>query len=167
MGWNRTQNRHEIVLTKRPMTVANHKGEVCFPGGVREKADENFLATALRELDEEIGIKTGDIEVIGTLPPVRTRGDVWILPWVAQLSLPYPYQVNDKEVEKVLSLPVSQLLEVGLETVNVTVGSATVQSPGLWVENELVWGATARMLVELRAALFEAFVAHKAGGQSN
>ena len=47
----------ELLLTKRPETVATHKGQVCFPGGVFESTDASLLHTALREAEEEVGVR--------------------------------------------------------------------------------------------------------------
>ncbi len=149
IGWNKETNREEILLTKRTQWVENHKGQISFPGGFWEPHDRNLLDTALRESEEEIGTKAADIEVLGTLEPVLTRGNILIHPWVAKLEFPYDFKVSAAEVAQLLFLPLEVLLTEGLKTVEVNVGEYTVASIGIHVDGELVWGATARLLEQL------------------
>jgi 8-oxo-dGTP pyrophosphatase MutT (NUDIX family) len=153
VGWNPATDREEILLTKRTQLVETHKGQVSFPGGFCEDHDAHVLETALRESMEEIGTKAEDIEIIGALEPVKTRGDILIYPWVGLLKFPYPFLPNPGEVDSLLYLSVTELVEHGLKPVDVEVGASRVKSHGIYVSNELVWGATARMLEQLRDLL--------------
>ena len=154
IGRNPERKRDEILLTKRTMKVETHKGQVSFPGGLKEDEDPDLLATALREAREEIGTRESDVEVLGRLTPVITGGSgVVIYPWVGKLTFPYPFVLNDMEVDRLLFLPVHRLLEEGLQPVSVPVGTVDVKSIGIVVDDELVWGATAKMLDELRKVL--------------
>ncbi len=150
IGFSRDTGRDEILLTKRTMLVETHKGQISFPGGMREGHDLTLLDTALRESAEEIGTLASDIEVLGPLPPVLTRGDVVIYPWVGRLGFPYSFKINQHEVEKVLYLPLVRLIEEGLAPVEVEIGPMKVKSIGITVDKELVWGATAKILDQLR-----------------
>jgi 8-oxo-dGTP pyrophosphatase MutT (NUDIX family) len=123
---------------------------------MREDGDRDLLRTALRESAEEIGTEEGDIEVLGPLPPVLTRGDVIIYPWVGRIQLPYLFKLNEHEVERILYLPLSRLLEEGVQPVEVDIGMLRVKSIGIRVDNELVWGATAKILDQL-VGCFKAF----------
>ena len=153
LGRNREGDRDEILLTKRTDSVETHKGDVSFPGGYWETHDSNLLQTALREASEEIGTKVEHIEVIGALEPVHTRGDILIQPFVARLDFPYPFTLSESEVAKLLFLPLDRLLQEGLSKVEINVGCGHfIQGPGIYVDGELVWGATARMLEMLKAA---------------
>jgi 8-oxo-dGTP pyrophosphatase MutT (NUDIX family) len=153
VGKNRATQQEEILLTKRTMLVESHKGQVSFPGGFWETHDPSLLDTALRESHEEIGANPSDVQILGGLAPVLTHQGVTIVPYVGRLDFPYPFLLNPAEVEKVLFLPLSQLMEDGLKTVSISVGSARVMSLGIQVDGELVWGATARMLGQLRESL--------------
>lgn len=156
LGWNEINEQHEILLTKRTQLVETHKGQISFPGGFYQDGDGELLNTALRELEEECGANRGDLEVIGSMNPVETRNQVMIYPWVASMKFPYSFRVNPHEVERLLYLPVNELIEVGLKTTDVSIGTFTVKSPGIYVDNELVWGATAKMLETLREYLIAA-----------
>ncbi|MCB0403838.1 MAG: CoA pyrophosphatase [Bdellovibrionales bacterium] len=147
------RDTEEILLTKRTQLVETHKGQISFPGGFWTAGDEGSLQTALRECEEEVGLIERDIEVIGALPLVRTRGAVPIFPWVARTDFPTELLVNEGEVDRVLYLPLDQLVREGLQPVTVEARDYKVQSIGIKVGNELVWGATARVLQHLCAHL--------------
>lgn len=143
----------QIVLMKRTMMVETHKGQISFPGGFRESHDKTLLDTALRETEEEIGLPASSVRILGALSPVMTRNEIQILPWVGRISLPFSFRLNAGEVERLLYLPMETLVREGLKPVTVEMTQAKVSSIGLWLEGELVWGATARMLEELRQHL--------------
>lgn len=153
VGFNRATQREDILLTKRTMLVESHKGQVSFPGGFWEAHDASLVQTALRECQEEIGTQPEHIQVVGGLPPVQTHQGVYIYPWVGLMDFPYPFALSAAEVEKVIFLPVQSLLDDGLKPVTVKVGEIRVVSEGIYAENELVWGATARILDQLRRCL--------------
>ena len=60
-------DRVHVILTTRSLTVSTHKGQVCFPGGMREHSDTSAIHTALREAEEEIGLPPTSVEVIGCI----------------------------------------------------------------------------------------------------
>ncbi len=153
VGWNAQKNDNELVLMKRTMTVGFHKGQVSFPGGVREPVDVSSLETALRESNEEIGLLPSAVQILGNLSPVKTRNEVRIDPWVGQISLPYVFTLNRTEVDRLIFLPLKRLIEEGLHTVSIPMERFEVKSDGILVEGEMVWGATARMLKEFREIL--------------
>lgn len=149
--------QHEILLTKRSDKVDTHKGQISFPGGVFEMGDQHLLHTALRETREEVGIDETEIEVLGALAPVQTLRDVEIYPWVAKVKFPEKFIFNSDEVEKLVFLPLERLLEEGLKPVQVSVKEGglpfKVASVGITCENELIWGASAKILEQLLAIL--------------
>jgi len=138
-----------LVLTKRTSTVESHKGQMSFPGGYREEKDKNWLETALREAQEEIGIQMEQVRVLGCLEKVLTKGAITIVPFVGILEPGQQFILNPAEVEKIMLLPIEFLLERGLQPVCVQEGAYSVQSVGIEWEGELIWGATARMLEQI------------------
>jgi 8-oxo-dGTP pyrophosphatase MutT (NUDIX family) len=141
---------YEILLTKRSEKVETHKGQISFPGGLFETQDEHLLKTALREAKEEVGLKEAQIEILGALSPVQTLRDVEIYPWVAEVQFPREVVFNPDEVERLLFLPVELLLMEGLKPVQVSVTEGglnfKVASIGIFCEQELIWGASAKIL---------------------
>lgn len=135
----------DILLIKRSGEPGYHSRQIAFPGGFKEQEDSDTLQTALRETDEEIGLKAGEVKILGTLPLEMTARKILIFPWVGRFSLPYDFRLNPKEVERILYLPVAQLLKDGVLPIK-SPGPAQGESIGLHVDGELVWGATARIL---------------------
>jgi 8-oxo-dGTP pyrophosphatase MutT (NUDIX family) len=146
-----------LLLTKRTSTVESHKGQMSFPGGFRETVDSNWLETALRETQEEVGISRDQVHILGCLKPVLTKGDITIIPYVGVLNSPYLVQLNPNEVEKIVLLPVERLLEQGLQPVEAREENYTIQSIGIRWEGELIWGATAKMLEQIHQILGQIF----------
>ena len=143
-------NPGNIVLTKRTGTLGSHKGEVSFPGGYWEPDDSSLLQTALRESEEEIGTPSARVTILGSFNAVSTHQGVRMHPWVGVIDAQMSFTTNPSEVEKILFLPVEQWLSQGLVPVRVSTPVGMVESSGIWVDNELVWGATARLLDDLR-----------------
>ena len=76
-----------VVITKRPDHMPSHPGQLAFPGGKIDPVDESVLAAALREADEEVGIRAEQVTPLGFLQPVSTnRFDVVVAPVVGRLD---------------------------------------------------------------------------------
>lgn len=139
----------KIILTKRTQKVLTHKGQVSFPGGYLEKEDQSYLQAALRETKEEIGLPSHQVEIWGQLPSVFTLGAVGILPFVGQVLGRHEFKTNPDEVERLLFLETSRLLEEGLKPVIAEEEGREIKSIGIHCGGELVWGATAKILEKL------------------
>ncbi len=102
-----------LLYTKRSETLPHHRGQVSFPGGRHvADADPTMLATALRETEEEIGVATTHVEVLGALPPIHTLGSNFLIsPFVGVLPHPYAFRANPCEVSEIFSVPLGALLE--------------------------------------------------------
>ncbi len=141
---------HYVVLTKRTTTVKYHKGEVSFPGGTYEKDDGDTLKTAIRECGEEIGVKGGDIEIVGRLDDMSTFTGFIITPYVGLIPYPYAFKLNPGEVAYLIYLPVPYLLNAELRIETVESQGELVKAPAFYYEGERIWGATCRILMQLR-----------------
>lgn len=100
-----------IFYTQRTDTVRDHKGQVSFPGGAWESEDPCLKDTALRETFEEVGIIHDDIQVFGSLQPIRTISNYFITPFIGTFPWPYPIQVEKREVENAFLIPISWLMD--------------------------------------------------------
>jgi 8-oxo-dGTP pyrophosphatase MutT (NUDIX family) len=141
---------HHVVLTKRTTTVKYHKGEISFPGGMYEKDDGDTLKTAIRECGEEIGVKGGDIEIVGRLDDMSTFTGFVITPYVGLIPYPYAFKLNPGEVAYLIYLPVPYLLKSELQIETVEFQGELVKAPAIYYEGERIWGATCRILMQLR-----------------
>jgi 8-oxo-dGTP pyrophosphatase MutT (NUDIX family) len=88
-----------------------HGGQIAFPGGVREAADESLLATALREAEEEIGLLPIAVDVLTRLEDVDTRATGFtITPFLARIAPPPRWRPDHIEVAEVLDIPIAELM---------------------------------------------------------
>ena len=132
------QGRYHILFTERSEEVNHHKGQVCFPGGTQEPSDSSLLQTALREINEEIGLETKNIEILGELDDTLTFvTDYVISPFVAFISTPPPLRTNGREVKGTFSVPLSFLMNEA---------NFNQDSQSYEYEGHTIWGATARIL---------------------
>ncbi|NLC71692.1 MAG: CoA pyrophosphatase [Desulfuromonadaceae bacterium] len=100
-----------LLFTRRADHLPHHRGEICFPGGERDPADTDRAATALRETEEEIGLRPADVRILGRLDDFVTRFHFHVVPFVGLFHYPYPFRVNRNEVAEVMEIPLRVLAE--------------------------------------------------------
>jgi 8-oxo-dGTP pyrophosphatase MutT (NUDIX family) len=143
-----------VFFIQRSTRVLYHKGQVSFPGGGREKSDADLLATALRESDEEIGLRPGDVQVLGRLDDQATVSGFVITPWVGTFPWPYAFRRQETEVDEVFSLPLAHLMDDRLCRQGENIDpNATAPGYSFECQGRHIWGATARILKQFLDAL--------------
>lgn len=146
------ENTINTVLTLRPSYKGVHSGQVSFPGGKPEPSDVNLAATALREANEEIGLITGSVELIGTLSDLYIPPSNFLVsPFIAKVSEKPILIRNEREVEKIIEVPLTYFLDESVrkeKEVN-PYGKFKFTTPYYDVFGDTVWGATAMMLSEM------------------
>lgn len=149
-----TNRNPNVILIKRTRIVKNHAGEISFPGGNFMKVDIDMLETAIRETSEEVGINIKREQVIGHLNAERTLSSRYIIyPYVTLLDrIPVIIDTN-YEVEKIIDAPLMPLLKSRERDIKHQQEYSIPQLPKFTYENEIIWGATARILDQL-AKLF-------------
>jgi 8-oxo-dGTP pyrophosphatase MutT (NUDIX family) len=139
-----------LLFTKRAEHLEDHPGQMSFPGGGRESFDADLRETALRESNEEIGLEPTEASLVGRLDDIRTVSAYAIRPFVGRIP-DREYEPHDAEVAEIAILPVAELIDRhNYETEcrdHPTEGSVRLHY--FHVEGYTVWGATARMLVQL------------------
>lgn len=139
-----------ILLTQRTAHLRDHAGQVSFPGGRSEAHDADAVATALREAEEEVGLASTQVEVLGCLPEYRTGTGFSVTPVVGLVHPPLNLRLDDFEVAEVFEPPLEFLLHPAnrrRETIDVR-GALREYWAIPW-EGFFIWGATAGMLVSL------------------
>jgi 8-oxo-dGTP pyrophosphatase MutT (NUDIX family) len=140
-----------VILTRRAAHLRSHTGQVAFPGG-RLEPGEGALAGALREAHEEIGLDPDEVEVLGQLAPLATvSSGSRITPFVGALARRPPLSPNPAEVARIFDVSLAELVtdEVYREERWDLPGQDDRPMHFFEVEDETVWGATARILTEL------------------
>ncbi len=137
----------QVILTKRASHLAHHPGQIAFPGGKVEAGDASPDAAALREAEEEVGLRPDCVEVIGRLPSHETVTGFQVTPVLAVIRNPVTLIPQESEVAEVFSVPLAHVLDVGRFRVEKRLWR------GEWRRYYVVpfgpyyiWGATARIL---------------------
>lgn len=140
-----------VVLTRRSSRLRSHTHQVSFPGGRLDPGEEPAEA-ALREAREEVGIDPSTVQVMGRLPALRTVvNPAPITPFVARVPDRPTLMPNPAEVERAFTVPLLELLEPDVYRQELWTFPDGRERPMEFFEliGDTVWGATARMLVEL------------------
>lgn len=98
-----------VLLTRRTQTVADHKGQVSFPGGRSDPEDQSPISTALREAQEEIGVNPETVKIYGALKPLYTISNYYVTPVVGEIPWATPFATQPTEVERVFTIPLEWL----------------------------------------------------------
>lgn len=141
-------NKTHVLMTKRALHLRSHAGEISFPGGAYEEdKDNDLLATALRETDEEVGAKIEASKVIAELPIVKTRFGSEITPFVCVISESLEFEPEEDEVDEVLEIPFTSLLATQQRDVGFSQEQDMVM---YWFKHHRIWGASAKILLKIQ-----------------
>lgn len=143
--------RPTVLLTQRTSHLANHSGQIAFPGGKLDDTDADSIAAALREAEEEVGLTPDFIQVLGTLPIYTTGSAFIITPVVALVRPGFRLSPNEGEVADVFEVPLDFLMNPAHHRRH------SLMAEGLQREwfsmpyqdadmERFIWGATAGML---------------------
>ena len=143
------EGRIHAVFTKRREDMRRHPGEISFPGGRHDDADSDLLATALREAEEEIGLPPAAVTVLGALQPTPTIATGYaIYPFVGLIEPGLAWTLSAREVAAVLELALDDLRE-GYGRRRLLRRGVPIRTDTYVVGDDLIWGATARILADL------------------
>ncbi|HEY4127302.1 MAG TPA: CoA pyrophosphatase [Gammaproteobacteria bacterium] len=146
-----------VLLTKRTEQLHDHAGQVSFPGGGREPQDRDPVATALRETHEEIGLEPGQVEVAGYLRGYLTISGYAVTPVVGLVKPGFTLAIDPLEVAEVFEVPLAFLADPKNREVQTReLGGEKVGFYLYKYRSQVIWGATAAMLVNFLDTLSEA-----------
>jgi 8-oxo-dGTP pyrophosphatase MutT (NUDIX family) len=143
-----------VILTRRPMTMRNHPGQIAFPGGRKDDGDEDIIAAALREAEEEIGLPPSTATIIGLTDQYRTITSYVITPVLAVVPSDIALTPHEAEVEAVFEVPLAFLMNpANHKTATIDWEGATREYFEMHWQEHHIWGATAAMIVNLSRRL--------------
>lgn len=144
-----TDSEAHFILILRSRGDYPHAGQVSFPGGFRTDKDESLLRAALRESYEEIGLRAGDAEVLGSDGVLTTLGKVRVLPCVALVEGRMNLQPDAREVEDIFTVPVGFFCMDNLFADDVRQGGRLRRVPRFEWGKYTIWGFTAAVIFRL------------------
>ena len=140
-----SEGKLHAVFTRRNADLRRHAGEISFPGGRRDDHEE-LRTTALREAEEEIGLATEDVEVVGALPPTGTIVTNYVIyPFVGLIEPGSVFRPNPIEVDAVVELSLPALV-TGFERKRLIRRGVPIKTDTYTVGGNFIWGATARIV---------------------
>lgn len=148
-----------LLLTERSTNLSTHSGQIAFPGGRTDEADQDAVHTALREAQEEIDLPRHHVEVLGTLPTYATGSAFIITPVVALVRPGFQLRPNPGEVADVFEVPLAYLMNpahhrrhgtefdgVLRQWLSMPYTDPVGEAAGSESKERYIWGATAGML---------------------
>ena len=144
-----------ILLTKRTEKVRVHKGQISFPGGMRDTDDNDLRETAIRETWEEMGIKERDITILGQTDNFLTNTNFMVTPYVAHFPYPYPFIVNEDEIANVLEIPLRHLINPEIFRIEKWKRNGVLWDVHFYdFYGENIWGVTGFLLSNFLSIVF-------------
>ena len=141
-----------VLLTERTELVEDHKGQVAFPGGRVDAQDADRVATALREAEEEVGLRREDVTVLGQIDELLTVSQFRITPVIGTFPWPYVFTLQRTELSEVFTVPLCWLAEPA----NLETRQREPLIPGRPINvyyfhygGHTIWGVTARIILNL------------------
>ncbi len=148
-----------VLLTRRTDHLRDHAGQISFPGGRCEPGDAGVVGTALREAEEEVGLPSAQVEVIGQLPSYTTVTSFVVTPVVALVQTPFVLTLDSHEVAEAFEVPLAWLMNPAHHRRHVFSHEGDERQflsmpwtgPGAdgRLREYFIWGATAAMLRNL------------------
>src|ERR1700719_4329205 len=136
-----------VLLTQRSTHLNEHAGQISFPGGKIDAADASPLDAALREAEEEIGLKRDFIDPIGYLDLYGTGFGFRILPTVARVRPGFKLNINHSEVDDAFEVPLAFLMDPANHQIHSKDFRGIERSYyAMPFAERYIWGATAGML---------------------
>lgn len=155
----------QVLLTRRTNSVAEHQGQVAFPGGRADPTDTTPEMTALREAREEIGLDPTKVRILGRMQILHTISNYIVTPIVGVIPWPFMFQLEETEVSRLFSIPLNWLADPNNhERRNRSIPETLVKIlqkdsfPVIYFhpyKDELLWGVSAEITVQLIDILYK------------
>jgi 8-oxo-dGTP pyrophosphatase MutT (NUDIX family) len=138
-----------VILTVRHQGLNSHGGEVAWPGGKQDLEDIDLKFTALRESEEEIGLKPADVEVLCQLRPFISKHGLLVTPYIGLVDSELEFSVNPQEIDAIFEVPLSYLEDDPRTDTNIIERHGEKHTiPEYYYQGYRIWGLTAMILRE-------------------
>ncbi len=145
-----------LLFTRRTDRVEHHKNQISLPGGRQDAEDADLLQTALRETEEEIGVKPRHVQILGQTDRFLTNTHYLVTPFVGVIPYPYPFKISAIEIDYLIEAPLLHLLDDRyFETKQVTRDGVTWILHYYYFQGEVIWGVTGFLLSNLFSIVFD------------
>jgi len=143
-----------VLFTQRTTHLAEHAGQISFPGGRVEEGDASMQDTALREAEEEIGLPRSQVDILGMLPDYYIATGFRVTPVVGLIEAPFPVTLDNFEVAEIFEVPLQFFLNpANHEQHSTNSHGRSRQYYAMPYQGRFIWGATAGILYNLYQAL--------------
>jgi 8-oxo-dGTP pyrophosphatase MutT (NUDIX family) len=146
-----------LLFTRRHPDLLEHSGQVAFPGGRSETGDRDAVDTALREANEEIGLDSAAVTVLGQIGPFITVSSYQVTPIIGHIPWPYPFSLQSSEVSRIFSIPLIWLADPNHHQTRLrTLPGTAISFPVHYFDTydgETLWGVSAHFTLALIAIL--------------
>ncbi len=139
-----------LLFTERTHSVEQHKGQVAFPGGRVDDGDTSRAETALREAEEEIGLRRQDVTVLGALDELLTVTQYRVTPILGTFDWPYTFRTSPDEIADLFHVPLAWLADpasVEIQHRQPPAGGPPIPVYYFRYEGHTIWGVTARIVI--------------------
>jgi len=146
------RNAWHVLFIRRTSSLAEHGGQVAFPGGRSDPDDQSAIETALRETQEEIGLVPEDVVVLGQLHKLITITNYEVTPFIGIIPWPYSFRRAESEVARIFSIPLEWLVDPQ----NYEERQRLLPEPYAPIkviyfkpyDQEILWGVSARIVLD-------------------
>ena len=143
-------NLYSIVFIRRSENLANHPGNIAFPGGQKDMEDSTLVETAIREAHEEIALERKNIEIIGMLDDEETITSNFVITPVLAFVKQMKFKPQLDEVSEILEIPLIHLLNPeNCKPACYEYEGKQFHLTDYFFEEHKIWGATSRILTKL------------------
>ncbi len=147
----------EILLTRRSMQLRLHKGEVAFPGGMCDPEDCDSLHTAMREMEEEVGLPASKFETLGRLRQRLSKTDIRVTPWVGLIEPEVQLRLNRSELDAAFKVPLAFLCDPRhLKVEHFRHEGRDITIASYHYKEFVIWGMTALIIADMANTFFDA-----------
>jgi 8-oxo-dGTP pyrophosphatase MutT (NUDIX family) len=146
------EDEFHFLLTRRTEEVQTHKGQISFPGGMRENGEE-LVQTALRETYEEVGIDESRIEILGRFHDYVSIHNFRVVPFAGFIKSPFKTIPQAQEVAEVLHVPIRIFLDPSLLRIEKSERPFETEVYYYSFGTHQIWGLTAHIIKDFIEAI--------------